>query len=508
MGSFTASLQLANPTPGDPAVRNVWGDIENTGRTLVDEAYGGVLSLVSPTGTVILTSTQGAVDQGRNRRFVLSGTLTGNVTILWPSGLTRFFNVQNGTIGAFSVTLAVDNGSGSPAGSTVVIPQGQRMECASDGTNLLPLFTATGGSLTVNGNLSVTGAFSITSLSVTSTLAVGSNTATSPLILLNGVAGSIRQLIYQSASSNRWDLFTDNSAESGGPTGSTGANFGVQRYDNSGNAIDQPLIITRADGRVSLKNLVFIGNNVDNTGTGLWVNGAPSTERVITLSSNSSPRWQIVASNTPESGSSAGSDFAIVRCNNSGSALDIPFEILRSTGQALFADGANVAGGLTVQTGGLNVAASGATITGGLSVGGGLSVTSGNLAVAAGSLTTSGTITCTAGNLSIAGTGVFGNTVSAPNFIVTSDERLKTEIRPLAYDPYAIARLRPATFRFKSSDQTVMGFIAQDVERVVPLAVSDSEDGMKHVSMMALIAALVSEVQELRRRVSALERAR
>lgn len=141
--SYTANLLLSNPVPGDPAVTNLWGTIENTGRSLVDDAVAGTLSLsVAGATNVILTSNQGAADQARHQRFVFSGVLTGNITVFWPASLTSFFSVKNSCTGAFTLTLAVNNGSGSPAGTTTVISQGVELLLQSDGTNIISRATA------------------------------------------------------------------------------------------------------------------------------------------------------------------------------------------------------------------------------------------------------------------------------------------------------------------------------------------------------------------------------
>lgn len=137
MSTFTQELLLENPTPFDPATEDTWGSTENEGRTLVDSAIAGILSLPVPgSSDVILTSVQGAPDQARNAHFEFTDLLTGNIAVLWPNGRNRMFSVFNGTTGAFTLTIGVDDGGGSPAGTTVTIPQGYSVELVSDGTNI------------------------------------------------------------------------------------------------------------------------------------------------------------------------------------------------------------------------------------------------------------------------------------------------------------------------------------------------------------------------------------
>jgi len=134
----TPNLLLQNPTPGDPSTTGVWGTIENTGRTLVDDAVAGIQTLsIAGSGTTILTSTAGAADQARHQHFEFTGILTGASTVLYPQGLSRMFSITNSTTGAYSLTIGANDGGGSAAGSTVVVPQGGTMLLLSDGVDIV-----------------------------------------------------------------------------------------------------------------------------------------------------------------------------------------------------------------------------------------------------------------------------------------------------------------------------------------------------------------------------------
>lgn len=157
MSSYSPNIGLIEPTPFDPAVANIWGTLLNTNFSLTDSAIAGLLSLnVAGNTNVVLTDTNGAADQARNKIFSFSGVLTGNIYVLWPNGKTGIFAVYNGTSGAFTLSVAVNNGSSAPAGTTVSVPQGTRGIYYTDGTNFinaidagsiitLPLVVASGG---------------------------------------------------------------------------------------------------------------------------------------------------------------------------------------------------------------------------------------------------------------------------------------------------------------------------------------------------------------------------
>lgn len=138
MSAFTSPLGFVQPVPGDPAVANVWGTLLNTNFQLIATAISGLTSIsVAGSSNVVLTNVQGATDQERNMMFIFTGVLTGNINVLWPQGATRIFFVKNSTTGAFTLSVGANNGSGSPAGTTTVVPQGSSGMFYSDGTNVI-----------------------------------------------------------------------------------------------------------------------------------------------------------------------------------------------------------------------------------------------------------------------------------------------------------------------------------------------------------------------------------
>ena len=160
--SYTGCFRLPNPQPGDPSVTNTWGTLENTGRTLIDTAVGGTLSMsVAGASNVALTALNGTADQARNAHFVFTGLLTGNIYVLWPMAPgCQMFSVNNATTGAFTLSAGVNNGSGGILGTTVAIPQGGTALLVDDGTNVVQAVDNTGIGLgtpitTTNGGTGV-----------------------------------------------------------------------------------------------------------------------------------------------------------------------------------------------------------------------------------------------------------------------------------------------------------------------------------------------------------------
>ncbi len=117
-----------------------------------------------------------------------------------------------------------------------------------------------------------------------------------------------------------------------------------------------------------------------------------------------------------------------------------------------------------------------------------------------GNLTQKGVKSCTLGTTTDAA-GMFDGCVA-------SDISLKKNIKPLVYNPALIDALIPITYEWKNPSRgtgTKAGFIAQSVEKVYKPAVVSAGVALKGVESNALIAALVAEVQALRKRVAALE---
>ena len=66
-------------------------------------------------------------------------------------------------------------------------------------------------------------------------------------------------------------------------------------------------------------------------------------------------------------------------------------------------------------------------------------------------------------------------------------------------------QLKPKWYRMIEDDLEQIGFIAQDVEEIIPELVSTSEKGMKGLSYGQLTAVLTKALQEANAKITALE---
>jgi len=112
--------------------------------------------------------------------------------------------------------------------------------------------------------------------------------------------------------------------------------------------------------------------------------------------------------------------------------------------------------------------------------------------------------------------GTISLTTSGTTYNTTSDRRLKTDIQPIADGTEKLMAMKPVTHTWKADPEAdaVHGFIAQEMQEIVPEAVSGDPEGEDMMSMdygritPVLVAALqdaVKEITALKERVAELE---
>lgn len=94
--------------------------------------------------------------------------------------------------------------------------------------------------------------------------------------------------------------------------------------------------------------------------------------------------------------------------------------------------------------------------------------------------------------------------VNADN--ISSYGRFKKKIKTIKNGHEKILALRPVSFVRKVEKQVRFGFIAQEVEKVIPEIVSKGEDGVRGIAHTELIPFLVDSIQQLTKRVAELEK--
>lgn len=105
------------------------------------------------------------------------------------------------------------------------------------------------------------------------------------------------------------------------------------------------------------------------------------------------------------------------------------------------------------------------------------------------------------GSITIASAGTTYNT--------TSDRRLKTDIQPIADGTDKLMQMQPVTHKWiaDADAAAVHGFIAQDMQQIVPEAVSGEDGGEEMMSMDygRITPVLVAALQDAHRKIEELE---
>ena len=100
----------------------------------------------------------------------------------------------------------------------------------------------------------------------------------------------------------------------------------------------------------------------------------------------------------------------------------------------------------------------------------------------------------------------FSGVVTAPNFVSSSDIRLKSEVETIANALALVSALRGVRFTMDGSRQ--IGVVAQEAEPVLPEVVRVGEAGQLSVAYGNITGLLIEAVKELAARVAALEEGR
>ena len=97
----------------------------------------------------------------------------------------------------------------------------------------------------------------------------------------------------------------------------------------------------------------------------------------------------------------------------------------------------------------------------------------------------------------------FSKNVTAPDFVATSDERVKDNISTAPVG--IIDSLKGREWDWAESGEKGSGVVAQELEQVLPHLVHTDDEGMKSVAYNGLLAYLIEEVKSLRAELEALK---
>ena len=143
--NYSNDIKLELITTGEKA--GTWGTITNTNLQILEQAASGYLSLDVAAADVALSLANGAVSNGKNLYYKLTGTLTANRTVTMPDSAERVFVVEDATdrtSSLYSLTVKTVSGTG------INLPIQSTSLLYSDGTNV-SLGMQNKGYATING---------------------------------------------------------------------------------------------------------------------------------------------------------------------------------------------------------------------------------------------------------------------------------------------------------------------------------------------------------------------
>jgi hypothetical protein len=101
------------------------------------------------------------------------------------------------------------------------------------------------------------------------------------------------------------------------------------------------------------------------------------------------------------------------------------------------------------------------------------------------------------------GDSTVSGTITATDFVATSDERVKNNITTAPVG--LIDSLKGREWDWKESGEKGSGVVAQELEAVLPHLVHTDDEGMKSVSYMGLLAYMIEEVKALKDEIKELK---
>ena len=176
--TYTPNKNLEKPGYNDYI--DDWNTPVNADWDIIDKAFGG-------THTVSLTNVNVTLNQTQcqNVRILLTGTLSGNVIINFPSGVSGFWIVDNSTTGSFTITLA----SAGAGPLTVLAVQNANTFIWSDGTDV---YLADNAPITAGTGISVSGTTVALQTPVTAANGgTGQTTYTNGQLLIGNASGGL-----------------------------------------------------------------------------------------------------------------------------------------------------------------------------------------------------------------------------------------------------------------------------------------------------------------------------
>lgn len=143
-GNYTVTIGISNGAGGSVGQTQIIAQggqndyVFNTNGVFTAVNQIGIGLPQGPTGVSIggNSNVSLTLPQSQGALVRMTGALTANIDVFWPQGFVGLVAIYNGSSGAYTATVGVSNGSGSFAGTSLVVPQGALGLYYFDGTNI------------------------------------------------------------------------------------------------------------------------------------------------------------------------------------------------------------------------------------------------------------------------------------------------------------------------------------------------------------------------------------
>ena len=98
-----------------------------------------------------------------------------------------------------------------------------------------------------------------------------------------------------------------------------------------------------------------------------------------------------------------------------------------------------------------------------------------------------------------------GNFTAAANITAYSDIRLKVNIHPIQSALATVMQMQGVSYERKSDGEKKIGFVAQDLQNVLPEVVIKNHDGMLSVDYGNIVALLTEAIKEQQNQIDKLK---
>ena len=458
--TYSPSLRLELIGNGEQASN--WGNTTNTNLgTLLEQAITGVGNIAMAGASVTLVSGAGVSDEARNAVLILGGTLSASCNLIVPT-VTKFYAIRNATSGGQNVVVKTSAGSG------VTLANGytQLMYCDGGGVVAATLaFNNTTGNISVSGIASSSGTVAVSgNLTATGNISASSGTVSASSITS---AGSI----------------TATGTITGGSL-STSGSLSVGSLSVSG----------------SISGSSISGSSI----SGSSINGGSISGSSLNIGSGSITTGAINASNEIR-GASLVTTSGAVYLNSSLSAFMSWDGTNILLNQPLYNPNNIVSGSGYLSAGIINY---------NYSYTGNSVQLAPNQASSVFSKADTGAVNQIVFNNGNGQVGFINTTGSSTAYSTSSDHRLKTNVNPMVDALKTISALKPCTYEWKVSGLGGEGFIAHELQKVIPHAVMGEKDAVNEdgsirpqgIDYGKIVVHLVAAIQELTAKVDELEK--